>query len=351
MLDRAQFERDWKEQGEQGGAEHEVVVVGDRVLKRNANGDIVLFYHTSFTEYFERLAMHNALFPSTAYTLEGFTETESGLVAPVVSQAARVGSPAPRHLVEDHMAKLGFARTEGDDYRNAQGILVQDLHDGNAKVDDDTGEIYFIDPVLYFQPPPARVTTAGERAADAANTMALAERLRARGVNMVRVAQIMGRPSATGAQYTPRLIAVALDDAAFNSLTGFVTAGEAHWVSPRLRPNYRKTARRWPAWSIVGTAGRAPCWRVAMLEAAPRSRPSLTSQEQASAPFETPRPPSETGSVRGAPRPNTSARNPGKNKGAGSTIEPAHVGKLESDRNGGRKPRRPLRARARLPRR
>jgi hypothetical protein len=275
LLDRAQFEKDWKEKGENGGEEHQVIVVGDRVLKRGFNDAWgVLRFHTSFTQYLERLAIHNALFPDTAYTLEGFMETEKGL-APIVSQPARVGSPAPRHIVEQEMARLGFARTKEDNYRNAQGVIVEDLHDGNAKIDDDTGEIYFIDPAIFFRPPPARVTTAGERAADAANTMALAERLRARGVNMVRVAQIMGRPSATGAQYTPRLIAVALDDAAFNSLTGFVAAGEAHWVSPRLRPNYRKTARRWPAWSIVGTAGRAPCWRVAMLEAAPRSRPLL----------------------------------------------------------------------------
>lgn len=90
-------------------------------------------------------------------------------------------------------------------------------------VDDDTGQLYIIDPVLYFDAPPARVTTEGERAVDAADTMQVVQRLRARGVNTIRVAEIMGRPSATGAQYTPRLVAVALDDAAFNSLKGVVT--------------------------------------------------------------------------------------------------------------------------------
>ena len=226
LIDQAEFERDWKEQGSRGGEEHQVIFRGDRVYKRGfaegVAGEMVLPFHTSYTDYFERMAIHNALFPATAYRLEGFVETAGGL-APVVSQRAVIGKPAPRAAVEAEMAKLGFARTGSDNYRNADGLIIEDLHDENVVIDERDGQLAFIDPVIFYRPGNLRQTSPGEVAEQNANTQRAIERLRYRGVNTLRVAQIMGSPSATGAQFSPNLIAVALDDVAFGRMQGLVT--------------------------------------------------------------------------------------------------------------------------------
>ena len=56
--------------GRQGGCieggENQIYLAGALVYKRNN-----LAFHTSYLEFFERLALHNWLFPDTAYTLIG----------------------------------------------------------------------------------------------------------------------------------------------------------------------------------------------------------------------------------------------------------------------------------------
>ena len=113
-----------------------------RVFKRNN-----LSFHLSYADFFDRLALHNLLFPGAPLRFEGFVAHQDGLW-PVMSQpAVRAQRGANRAEVEAFMQRSGFERTRHDDYRHPEGILVEDLHAENVFIDAD-GEIVVIDPVI-----------------------------------------------------------------------------------------------------------------------------------------------------------------------------------------------------------
>jgi hypothetical protein len=121
-----------------------VYLRGDRAWKRNN-----LSYHLSYADFFDRLALHNVLFPGAQLQLEGLIQAADQLW-PVMSQAAvRAKRGARRDEVEPFMHRLGFTRTRGEDYRHPEGILVEDLHDENVFIDQDDNLIV-IDPVIYL---------------------------------------------------------------------------------------------------------------------------------------------------------------------------------------------------------
>ena len=93
MVDSDQFEKQWKEGGEVGGEEHQVIMGTDglTVTKRNFVDDsfgdaMVLPFHLGYDEFFDRVELHNQIFPETGPRLLGFTETSQGLIAPVLAQ-------------------------------------------------------------------------------------------------------------------------------------------------------------------------------------------------------------------------------------------------------------------------
>lgn len=143
-MDAAAFERQWRKQGRIGGQENDVYLSANRVFKRNN-----LSFHMSYADFFDRLALHNLLFPGAPLRFEGFVERWNGLW-PVMSQpAVRARRGAAREEVEAFMQRLGFKRIRNDDYRHPEGILVEDLHDENVFIDEN-GEVAVIDPVIYF---------------------------------------------------------------------------------------------------------------------------------------------------------------------------------------------------------
>lgn len=141
-----EFDRKWERNGAVAGGEHRVVRYGDRLTKANN-----LSYHQGWADYFDRLELHNHLFPDTALTLEGFIETPEGL-QPLVSQRLE---PSIRGATADEvaafMAQRGFTHTRrGVDFENAQ-VLIEDLHDENVLIRPD-GSLAVIDPVIYLKP-------------------------------------------------------------------------------------------------------------------------------------------------------------------------------------------------------
>lgn len=148
ILDNREFNRRWKEQGERGETEHEVYldVESGRWWKRNN-----LSYHGNWMEYFQRLALHNWLFPSAAVRFEGFVEND-GQFQPVISQAdVEAVRGATRAEVASRMAQMGFQPVGGgaraDDYINHElGVEITDLHDENVLVGPG-GQIFIIDPI------------------------------------------------------------------------------------------------------------------------------------------------------------------------------------------------------------
>jgi hypothetical protein len=149
MMDNNEFDRRWNEQGQKGEAENNVYFdeESQRWFKRNN-----LSYHTTFLEFFYRLALHNSAFPEAPYALEGFVIND-GELQPIISQphvrATKGASPID---VEKLMNKLGYVKiagTEHDYINKEKGIRVEDMHDENVLMDDE-GNIFVVDPVIYL---------------------------------------------------------------------------------------------------------------------------------------------------------------------------------------------------------
>ncbi|QMW02048.1 putative polyvalent protein kinase domain-containing protein [Spirosoma foliorum] len=154
VWDADDFTNRWYDSGCIEGGENQVIHAGSLVYKRNN-----LAFHTSYLEYFERLTLHNWLFPGTLYRFEGMmVVVESGdefpQLRPVVSQKAlRAVRGATRDEVERLMNQLGFLRRYEDNYANADRTLfIEDLHDQNVLVDA-TGDLLVFDPVIYLTKP------------------------------------------------------------------------------------------------------------------------------------------------------------------------------------------------------
>lgn len=146
LLDPAAIDRAWRAQGCIGGQENDVCLVDRRVLKRNN-----LSFHLSYADFFDRIVLHNLLFPGAPLRFEGLVE-HGGELLPVISQPpVRARRGATRGEVKTLMTRLGFARIKQDDYRHPEGILVEDLHDENVFLDED-GQINVIDPVIFLEP-------------------------------------------------------------------------------------------------------------------------------------------------------------------------------------------------------
>ena len=158
LIPPGDFEAEWKRQGEISGEENQVIIKDGRVLKRNFGHGLAvgpLVFHRDWSEFFDRLALHNYLFPDAPLTLEGFMDTD-GRLAPLMSQPpVRGTSGATQAEVEALMWKLGFERTRENNYRNAEGIIVEDLHDENAIMTKDG--VVIIDPVIFDKSKPAGI--------------------------------------------------------------------------------------------------------------------------------------------------------------------------------------------------
>ncbi len=156
------FRGNWIAQGELGGAEHQVYYDPEtgRWFKR-------LYYGVNSSilgEYLVRMRLHAALFPETAYRLEGFTiNPKNKELAPVVSQP-HVEVDTTRPLVttsetDDLMATMGFAPVQlihdgvrDDGYfaylHPVTGVLAHDLHDENVVRIPETDALAVIDPYI-----------------------------------------------------------------------------------------------------------------------------------------------------------------------------------------------------------
>ena len=132
------------------GGEHDVYEENGRWFKRARRERP---YNITVASYMERLLLHNHLFPTTTYTLEGFTE-QDGELLPVVSQD---GVPydgdygyASEEDVIAHMQGLGFSYEVNDDFKDGVfrlgNLQLTDLFGSNTL--QNNGEIYVIDNVI-----------------------------------------------------------------------------------------------------------------------------------------------------------------------------------------------------------
>lgn len=80
LLDPFDFFCRWKESGANGGQEHQVVVgdAGEPVLKRTH----MPYFHESWSGYFNRIKLHNILFPEAPIAVRGFQNQTRNLGTP-----------------------------------------------------------------------------------------------------------------------------------------------------------------------------------------------------------------------------------------------------------------------------
>lgn len=162
VCDESHFFQRWNAQEKRGGAEHQVY------HDQESGRWIKPLYHgvnsSTLGDYLVRMRLHAALFPETAYRLQGFTiNPKNKQLAPLVSQP-HVEVDITRPLVtksetDDLMATMGFAPVRlihdgvlDDGYfaylHPITGLLAHDLHDENVVRLPDSDGLAVIDPYL-----------------------------------------------------------------------------------------------------------------------------------------------------------------------------------------------------------
>lgn len=160
------FQKQWEAQGRMAGAEHHVYLdeTSGLVVKRNIMGN-----HDTWLQYFQRIAIHNHLFPAVAYKLVGFLEatdrTGNNLLMPLVHQPdihAKTGALPEKVLPALFMAgfkvtqnqwfiKAGLTHDKWNRYLHpASGILIYDLLPKNVLLTKG-GNLAFIDSLIELE--------------------------------------------------------------------------------------------------------------------------------------------------------------------------------------------------------
>lgn len=147
LINNDEFTRQWIRDGRKGETENETYYdeSSHRWIKRNN-----MFMHSTYLEFFHRLALHNYLFPEAPVRLEGFVVNDNELM-PVFSQPhVQADRGATLAEVVKYMSRMGFKQKRGPDFYNPNtGVLVEDLHDENVLVSPD-GHLYIVDPVIFL---------------------------------------------------------------------------------------------------------------------------------------------------------------------------------------------------------
>ncbi len=123
-------------------------------------------YHGNWLEFFDRIAIHNTLFPETGYILTGFTQRigfygEPKLAAIIERLYFETERGASFDEVKANMALMGFEHLRRDDYYNPEtGVIIEDLHDENVFISKRQNLIY-IDPAIFLEQPEMQL--AGKR--------------------------------------------------------------------------------------------------------------------------------------------------------------------------------------------
>jgi hypothetical protein len=111
-------------------------------------------YYATWLEYFDSLAIHNILFPDTAYTLSGFTMYNGVLYALLRQPFITTESTAALADIRTYLEHNGFINTMRNDYCHEKlGLILEDMHDENVLATQNL--LFFIDTVFYIVDPGA----------------------------------------------------------------------------------------------------------------------------------------------------------------------------------------------------
>ena len=115
----------------------------------NSHGNLIykvnnLMTSKSLLSLFDRLILHNSIFPQTFYLLSGLTGFSNGSIYPILRQDFILNEREATPIeIDMYMAAIGFQKISEAKYSN--GIVeVSDLHPRNV-LRDSEGDIYVID--------------------------------------------------------------------------------------------------------------------------------------------------------------------------------------------------------------
>lgn len=122
------------------GNENDTYVSNDVIFKVNN-----LLNNGSILRLFDKVRMHNEIFPDTFYQLHAFTGFDGRSIMPILRQdLVKDAEPTPQIAIDTYMAALGFNREDiVGRYSNAD-YIVWDLIPRNVLRDHD-GDIFVVD--------------------------------------------------------------------------------------------------------------------------------------------------------------------------------------------------------------
>lgn len=99
--------------------------------------------------FFERIHIHNQLFPDCAYKFIGFTENRDGKTCAVLRQPFILAQrEATQEEIDEEMLRLGFHKEKDEGYFTNNDYDIFDAVPNNVLMGED-GHLYFIDTIIF----------------------------------------------------------------------------------------------------------------------------------------------------------------------------------------------------------
>ena len=115
-------------------------VVEDAIYKVNN-----LLNSGGICKLFDKILLHNLIFPNTAYRIHGFTGYDRRTIMPVLEQERICeAQPATQIMIDTYMSAIGFTKENIEGRFTNGDYVVWDLVPRNVLIDAD-GDMYVVD--------------------------------------------------------------------------------------------------------------------------------------------------------------------------------------------------------------
>lgn len=128
------------------GSENEVYASDDSTQVYKLND--FRYSDDNLEPFFQRIAIHNHLFPDCAYDLVGFAENQEGKICAVLRQSFIVSErEAAQHEIDEELERLGFHKEDDGYFTNGNYDIFDAVPNNVLKGQD--GHLYFIDTIIF----------------------------------------------------------------------------------------------------------------------------------------------------------------------------------------------------------